>query len=187
MVFVVDEAPRLRVRLAWQLPLTLVLGVLAVLCVGIRPALIVPLYLVVVTGELCRVDIAEHRLPNVLVVPGYGFAAVALVWQWASGGGPPWTGLAAGAAWFAFLLLMNLAGGMGMGDVKLAGVLGLGLGMLGVVPAIAGIVIGFLAGGAAGLVALVSPGAGLLRRIPFGPFLLLGFWASVALAGWLRI
>lgn len=182
MVFVVDETPRLRLRLAWQVPLTLALGVLAVLAVGIRPALVVPLYLAVIAGELCRVDIAEHRLPNVLVLPGYGFAAVALAWQWASGGEPPWVALAAGAGSFVFLLLMNLAGGMGMGDVKLTGVLGLGLGTLGVLPAIAGTVIGFLAGGVAGIVALVSPGAGALRRIPFGPFLLFGFWATVALA-----
>lgn len=181
MTFAVQDPQKLRARLVWQVPVGLALAALAVFAVGIRPALVLPLYLAVVTGELCTQDLAVHRLPNALVLPGYGFAAVALAWQWASGGGPPWGGLGAGAACFAFLLLMNLAGGMGMGDVKLAGALGLGLGMLGAVTTVTGMVIGFVAGGAAGVITLLVPSVSS-RRIPFGPFLLAGFWAALSVS-----
>ena len=185
MTFITGERPRPGVRLARQVPVALALAVLAVAVVGMRPAVIVPLYLAVVTAELCRTDVAAHRLPNAIVLPGYGFAAVGLVWEWAATGRVPWQALGVGAAFFGFLLLMNLAGGMGMGDVKLAGVLGLGLGAVGVTTAAAAMVIGFVAGGAAGVLALLAPG-GLLRRIPFGPFLLFGFWSALSLSGMLE-
>jgi leader peptidase (prepilin peptidase)/N-methyltransferase len=169
------------VRAAWQVPLAAGLAALAVPTAGVRPELVPFLYLAAVTGEMCRVDLGEHRLPNALVVPGYGFAAVGLLWRSIATGTPPWLPLATGAAFFAFLLTLNLAGGMGMGDVKLGGVLGIALGMLGIVPAIAGPVLGFVAGGMAGAAAIFLPIAGSLRRIPFGPFLLFGFWAAVIL------
>jgi leader peptidase (prepilin peptidase)/N-methyltransferase len=169
------------VRAAWQGPLALALAALAVFAAGFRPELVLFLYLAAVTGELCRTDLSEHRLPNALIVPGYGFAAVALLWRSIDTGTPPWLPLASGAGFFSFLLVLNLAGGMGMGDVKLGGVLGIALGTLGIVPSIAGPVLGFIAGGIAGAAALIIPGASGLRRIPFGPFLLVGFWAAVAL------
>jgi leader peptidase (prepilin peptidase)/N-methyltransferase len=169
------------VRAAWQAPLAIGLASLAIPTVGIRPELVIFLYLAAVTGELCRTDLSEHRLPNALIVPSYGFAAAGLLWRSVATGTPPWFPLASGAAFFAFLLILNLAGGMGMGDVKLGGVLGVALGTLGVVPSIAGPVLGFVAGAVAGIAALVLPGAIALRRIPFGPFLLFGFWAGVAL------
>ncbi|MCX7521868.1 prepilin peptidase [Microbacterium sp. STN6] len=179
MTSLAEPPQSLLARAAWQVPVALALAALAVVVVGWRPALVLPLYLASVTPELCRDDIANHRLPNALVVPGYAVAALGLAWQWLADGTLPWLAVGAGAASFAFLLLMNLAGGMGMGDVKLAGLLGLALGALGAIPALAGLVIGFMAGGAAGLVALVLPGERMLRRIPFGPYLLLGFWAAL--------
>lgn len=183
MTFTAQEAPRLLARAAWQLPLTLGLGVLAVEVVGIRPPLVLFLYLAVVGGELCRIDTAEHRLPNALVLPGYAVAAVSLLWQGIADAAVPASALVAGAGYLAFLLLMNLAGGMGMGDVKLAGLLGIGLGSLGITAAVAGPVLAFVIGGVAGLVALLAPGSDVLRRIPFGPFMLLGFWLAVAASG----
>ena len=58
-------------RCAWQVPLA---GALLVLClygVGPRFEAVGCLYLALVTPELCRVDLAEHRLPNALVLPGF--------------------------------------------------------------------------------------------------------------------
>jgi leader peptidase (prepilin peptidase) / N-methyltransferase len=81
--------------------------------------------------------------------------------------------LIAGAAAFAFLLVAALAkpGGMGMGDVKLAGVMGLYLGVA-VAP---GLLAGFFAGSAVGLAIMLRHGAGARKRtVPFGPFLALG-------------
>jgi leader peptidase (prepilin peptidase)/N-methyltransferase len=82
--------------------------------------------------------------------------------------------LIAGAAGFAFFFLAALAypRGMGMGDVKLAGVLGLYLGRA-VAPAIfialiAGVVVG------AAIIARKGATAGRRTAVPFGPFLALG-------------
>jgi leader peptidase (prepilin peptidase) / N-methyltransferase len=81
--------------------------------------------------------------------------------------------LIAGAAAFAFLLVAALVkpGGMGMGDVKLAGVMGLYLGVA-VAPAL---LAGFFAGSVVGLAIMLRHGAGARKRtVPFGPFLALG-------------
>src|SRR6476661_4154229 len=82
--------------------------------------------------------------------------------------------LIAGAAGFAFFFLAALAypRGMGMGDVKLAGVLGLYLGRA-VAPAI---FIALIAGVVVGAAIIARKGATEGRRtaVPFGPFLALG-------------
>jgi leader peptidase (prepilin peptidase)/N-methyltransferase len=81
--------------------------------------------------------------------------------------------LIAGAGAFAFLLAAALAypSGMGMGDVKLAGVMGLYLGTA-VVPAL---LAAFLAGSLVGVALIVRHGAGARKRgVPFAPFLALG-------------
>jgi leader peptidase (prepilin peptidase)/N-methyltransferase len=82
--------------------------------------------------------------------------------------------LIAGAGAFAFFFLAAFAyrRGMGMGDVKLAGVLGLCLGRA-VVPAILiALLAGVLIGGV--IVARVGARAGRKTAVPFGPFLALG-------------
>jgi len=79
----------------------------------------------------------------------------------------------AGAAAFVLLLVAALAYpvGMGMGDVKLAGVMGLYLGVA-VVPALFA---AFLAGTLAGLVLLARHGGAARKQgVPFAPFLALG-------------
>jgi leader peptidase (prepilin peptidase) / N-methyltransferase len=81
--------------------------------------------------------------------------------------------LIAGAAAFAFLLLAALVypAGMGMGDVKLAGVMGLYLG-LSVAP---GMLIAFLTGSVVGIAIMLRHGSGARKRgVPFAPFLALG-------------
>jgi len=81
--------------------------------------------------------------------------------------------LGAGAGAFAFLLVAALIhpGGMGMGDVKLAGVMGLYLGVT-VIPAL---FIAFLSGSLVGVAMLARHGAkGRKKGVPFAPFLALG-------------
>ncbi len=70
-----------------------------------------------------------------------------------------------------------------MGDVKLGGVLGLALGALGVGSAVVGPAVAFLGGGAAALAAFMVPGVRRSDELPFGPFMLGGFWSAVVLAG----
>jgi len=87
--------------------------------------------------------------------------------------------LIAGAAAGGFLLIAALAypGGMGMGDVKLAGVMGLFLGRA-VAPAIA---IALVAGTVAGIAVIARKGTreGRKTAVPFGPFLALGALVAV--------
>ena len=81
--------------------------------------------------------------------------------------------LIGGAAAFTFMFVIALVHpkGMGMGDVKLAGVMGIFLG-LSVVPAL---LLGFLSGSVVGVAILAKHGAaGRKRGVPFAPFLALG-------------
>ena len=131
-------------------------------------------YLAAVTAPLCATDLIERRLPNRLVVPGYLVAVLGLALD-SVRSALPVLALVSGAAYFAVLLVFALAGGMGMGDVKLAGLLGLAAGGLGPGVALASPIAAFLLGGVAAVVALAR---GWSRSIPFGPFLLAGFWVA---------
>jgi leader peptidase (prepilin peptidase)/N-methyltransferase len=116
------------------------------------------------------IDLEHTIIPNKIVLPAavFGVAGAAAI----DPGMLPEL-LAAGAGAFLFLLLAALAhpAGMGMGDVKLAGVLGLYLGVR-VIPAL---LIAFLAGTVVGLAIVARQGAeGRKTGVPFGPFLALG-------------
>jgi leader peptidase (prepilin peptidase)/N-methyltransferase len=119
----------------------------------------------------------EHRIiPNRLTALG---AVLALLFGLAlDPGGEPERLLAAAAAG-GFLLLAALAypGGMGMGDVKLAAVLGLLLGRA-VAPAI---LIALVSGVLVGAVVIARKGRreGRKTAVPFGPFLAIGALAAV--------
>jgi leader peptidase (prepilin peptidase) / N-methyltransferase len=127
---------------------------------------------------LSVIDIESHRLPNKIVLPSAGIVLVARLasapehWQ-------AWLG--AGLGGFAFFLAFTLIypAGLGMGDVKLALLLGFALGSA-VLPAL---LVGTLAGGAAGIILLAKNGSEARRRaIPFGPFLAFGAIAILLLS-----
>lgn len=181
------DAARRRARIAPDLPAAVVLGTVAFLAVGPSPLLLGTLYVAAVTGALVRIDVESHRLPNRLVLPGYPVALTGIVTHGMLAGAPPTIAVAAGAAWFLFFLILSVGGGMGMGDVKLAALLGLCLGSIGVAPAVAGLALAFLFGGVAGILVLVRRVGGTQSRIPFGPFLLAGFWVAIALAPTLAV
>lgn len=119
-----------------------------------------------------QVDLHERIIPNELVLAGLvGGAALLLVIPY-----PEKTWLqAVGGAGLGFGLLLLLAllvkGGMGLGDVKLAAVIGLFLGypLVGM-----GLLFAFLAGGFVGGLLLVLRVVGRKEAIPFGPYLALG-------------
>jgi leader peptidase (prepilin peptidase)/N-methyltransferase len=127
---------------------------------------------------LAGIDLDHKLLPNKIVYPmaAYGLAAKAIVDT-----GALVEHLIAGAAAFLFLLVAALAypRGMGLGDVKLAGAMGLYLG-LSIIPAL---LIAFLSGTLVGLVMIAREGAKARKKaVPFGVFLALGGIAAV-LAG----
>ncbi len=165
-------------RIGWQLPLVLAVGILAAVAIGWQVAAIPALYVAAVAPELTRIDIAEHRLPNRLVVPGLGVSLLAAAGSWATTGVPPLVPLAAAVGYSGLLFVFALAGGMGMGDVKLAAVLGLASPTVTV--AIASPILAFLLGGVAAVVVLIVRGRG--GRIAFGPFLLAGYAGALVVA-----
>lgn len=169
--------------MVWQLALTVGLGMLASFAIGPHVAAIPALYVAAVAPELARVDLAERRLPNRLVVPGIMVGLLAAAGSWATTGEPPLVPLVAGAAYFGVLFLFALPGGMGMGDVKLAGVLGLASPSIPV--AIASPTLAFLSGGVVALVVLIARGRG--TRIPFGPFLLFGYAGALLVTATLSL
>jgi len=132
-------------------------------------ALSVALILIVVPAAL--IDMEHQIIPNALTALG-AMLALAIGLALDPSGEPE--RLIAGVAGGGFLLLAALAypGGMGMGDVKLAGVMGLFLGSA-VAPAI---FIALLAGALVGGAILVRTGvqAGRKAKVPFGPFLAFG-------------
>jgi leader peptidase (prepilin peptidase)/N-methyltransferase len=118
---------------------------------------------------------ARHRVvPNRIVYPSLALFAAAIVVGDLSGGGADMLDAALGLALYAVPLLLVAVAvpqGMGMGDVKLAALIGLVLGSFGLsyVGVAAGV--GVIGGGIGALVALALLGAGRKDQIPFGPFL----------------
>jgi len=122
------------------------------------------------------IDIRHRRIPNRLVYPALAIAAAIIVVGDLAGGGLD--ALDAGIGLFAYglgLMIIALISpqGMGMGDVKLAGLIGLVLGSIGLELVAVAAGMGILLGGAGAVVALLG-GAGRKSAIPFGPFLAAG-------------
>jgi leader peptidase (prepilin peptidase) / N-methyltransferase len=137
---------------------------------GFDNDLILELPFVAALIALAAIDLDHKLLPNKIVYPlaAYGVIATLLVDQ-----DDLVENLIAGAGAFLFLLVAVIAypRGMGMGDVKLAGAMGLYLG-LSVIPAL---LVAFLSGSLVGVVILAREGAaGRKKAVPFGVFLALG-------------
>jgi leader peptidase (prepilin peptidase)/N-methyltransferase len=158
---------------------TAALFVTVVAATGADRDAIIGLALVSVLVPVTLIDIDHRIIPNVITGIG-AVAAIALTAVLMPHALPE--RLLAGALAGGGLLLVALAkpGGMGLGDVKLAGVLGLFLGRA-VAPAI---FVALLAGSATGAVIAARRGVGEARKtkVPFGPFLALGGMAG-ALVG----
>ncbi len=138
--------------------------------------LVLGLALVAVLVPLTLVDLAVRLLPDRLTGPAAVVAIVAGTLL--DPGGEPERLLAGALAGGAFLLVAIVhPAGMGMGDVKLAAVLGL---FLGAAVAVA-IFVALLAGVVVGLLIIARKGAheGRKTAIAFGPFLALGALVAV--------
>jgi len=151
--------------------------------VGPTWALPAYLYLAAIAVALTLIDIDVRRLPNSIVLPSYVVAALLLLLPAAATG--DWQAylraLLGAAVLFAgyFALAFAYPAGMGFGDVKLAGVLGLYLGWLGWGELAVGAFLGFLLGGVWGVALLLARRAGRKSAIPFGPFMLGGALLAV--------
>lgn len=159
-------------------------------------------YFAVMAVRLTVIDVRHHLLPNRIVFPSYAVAGVLLLAAALAGTAGPASGgnttdgtlpgllavpalrVVAGAAilWlFYFVLRFAYPPGMGFGDVKLAGVLGMYLGYLGWGHLFAGTFLAFLLGGLWSLALLAARRGTLKSSIPFGPFMLAGTAAAMLL------
>lgn len=145
------------------------------------------LYLAAVSIALALIDVDTHTLPNSLVLPSYFVGALLLG---AAGIASDdyralLRALAGMAALWSIYVILALVypGGMGFGDVKFAGVLGMFLGYLGWDALVVGAFSAFVLGGIFGIALLVSRKASRKSGIPFGPWMLAGAWVGVLFGG----
>jgi leader peptidase (prepilin peptidase)/N-methyltransferase len=150
---------------------------------GLGPDAFVASFFCVVLVVLSAIDLEHRIVPNRIVLPA---ALAVLVAQTALHPSPEWALGALGASGFLFVAALAYPAGMGMGDVKLAGVMGLYLGRA-VAPAI---FVALLTGTIVGAVVIARYGAKESRKkgIPFGPWLalggLVGVFAGDAIVDW---
>lgn len=160
-------------------------GLFAAVAALVGPTWALPayLYLAAIAVALTMIDLDVRRLPDAIVLPSYA-VALGLLALASAGSGDWWALLRAvigGAALFAFYVLIVVVkpGGMGLGDVKLAGVLGLYLAWWGWDALAVGSFLAFLIGGLVAIPLVLFGGAGRRSKMPFGPAMLAG--ALVAL------
>lgn len=152
------------------------------------------LYLAALTVSLTLIDIEHHRLPDAIVLPSYLVVPALLAlaaWQPAVGYDLDalLRALLGGAAMFTAYFLMALAypRGMGFGDVKLAGVLGMVLAWFGWGPLLVGFFAAFVLGGIFAVVMMVLGRATRASKVPFGPWMLAGAWIGIVAGGPLQV
>ena len=101
-----------------EVPVAVALTVLAAVAVGARPLLIGLVWLAAVTPPLVETDLARHRLPDAVVLPGYPVVLAALVLDGWARGYDALPAVLAGAGSGLVLLLLHVTGGLGFGDPK---------------------------------------------------------------------
>jgi leader peptidase (prepilin peptidase)/N-methyltransferase len=146
---------------------------------GLSGRAAVAAFFCVVLVAISAIDLKHRIIPNRIVVPA---AAIVLVAQTALRPSPEWAIAAFAAALFLFVAALAYPAGMGMGDVKLALLMGAALGKTVSVAMMAG------------MLAALVPSFYLLARhgskarkmgIPFGPFLALGSVIALFAGHWL--
>lgn len=164
-------------------------AVLALLCARFagRPGVLAFSFLGALGVALSAIDIAVHRLPDRLTLPAYPAMIVLLGAAAATGhdGGALVRALLGGAALTVGHLLLALLrpGQLGGGDIKLAGLTGLGLGWLGWPTVLAGAALGFVLSAIVSLALLAARRISLRSAICFGPFMLSGALLAILASG----
>ena len=128
-----------------------------------------------------RQGIILDEILFLLMIAGVAYAGVSgSAWQ------QPLYGAIAGGGLLGLVCVLS-KGGMGLGDVKYAGVLGIWTGFPGI---LVNLYLAFFIGGAAALLLCALHKADLKSRIPFGPCLsagaLLSFFYSSCILAWYR-
>jgi leader peptidase (prepilin peptidase)/N-methyltransferase len=177
--------------ISWRYPLvealTAVLCAAVVVAKGADDDALLGLALVLTLVPVTFIDLDHRIIPNKILLPS-AVAAVAILAATDAEKLPEHLIAAAGAGGFFLLAVLAYPRGMGMGDVKLAAVMGLYLG-LSVAPALlAALLAGTAVGGA--IIARKGAAEGRKTAVPFGPFLalgaLVGLFAGPEIVDWYR-
>lgn len=134
------------------------------------------------------IDLAAHRIPDVVTAPTAGLLLLGLAAAagtadpaaWQDLGRAVLAGLALGAGFLLLALISPRA--LGLGDVKLAALLGIFLGWFGWATVLVGVVATFVLGGLIALLLLAARRVSRTTALAFGPWLVLGAAAAAALA-----
>ena len=147
---------------------TALLVAACILDFGLSGRFVVAAFFCAVLVAVTATDLTHRIIPNRIVVPA---AAVILVAQTALEPSPQWALGALAASGFLFAAVLAYPAGMGMGDVKLALVMGAALGKtVGVA-----LMLGMLTALVPSIILLARHGSAARKMgIPFGPFLALG-------------
>jgi leader peptidase (prepilin peptidase)/N-methyltransferase len=167
----------------WKYPLVEFLTALlvgaSVLAFGFSAEAAVASFFCAALVAVSVVDLERRIIPNRIVLPA---AAVVLAAQTLLFPSPEWALAAIGAALFLFLAALAYPAGMGMGDAKLALLLGAMLGRT--VPA--AMMIAMIAALVPAIVLLIRHGSAARKMgIPFGPFLALGGIVGLFAGDWI--
>lgn len=177
-----DEKDLPKPSAGWVIPVTALLTTTVWWIVAPGRPMIVPIVYIMASWAmvpLAFVDLDVHRLPDKIQLPAYPLLAAMLAAcsfasdDWAAFG----RALLAGAAlWLLFLALALLlpGGGIGFGDVKLAGLIGMLLGWLTWAQVVIATMATFLIGGLVAMVLLVTRRKGRKDEFAYGPSMLLG-------------
>lgn len=144
-------------------------------------ALAGPIYLLIVSWPLARIDISERRLPNRLVVPAFPIAltgqllASMFTNHWDRLG----LSLALGFASMIVGIFINRTSALGMGDVKLIAAIVLSLSWFSPLMTLLALAAAFLAATLVVLYLLIIGKSKLGATIALGPYLLFGFAGSL--------
>lgn len=155
-------------------------GAFAAALAGLSFEGLAALVLSLVLVPVVAIDIERQLIPDVVVLPA---AATAMVLGAFAQPGQWWLPVAWAAAAGGAILIMRLISpsGIGLGDAKLALLLGAALGA-GVVLALA---VAFVLGGLAGVWLLITRGLSARKlAVPFGPFLAAGAVLVLVQDGW---
>ena len=150
---------------------------------------VLPAFLVSTTTlvVLSAVDLDERRIPNKVLAPAGGLAAVLLLGAALVEGQPGWVGrMLVGALGYAapmFILGVVAPGSMGMGDVKLAAYLGTHLAWFSLGHVLFGAFLGFLIGAVLGLLLIALRKKGRKDTVPFGPSMAMGAFLVLFVEG----
>jgi leader peptidase (prepilin peptidase)/N-methyltransferase len=137
---------------------------------GLTPSLVLAALYAVVLLTSAAVDLADRRIPNVLTYPAIVLAVLSAAFL-----GPGLLPALAGGALAGGLFLVGyLLGWNGLGDAKLALLVGLILGFPGLLPSLAvGLVVAGLVAGGLLIARQLSGEPGRYRWLPYGPYLAL--------------